>query len=98
VTPAIVGEITPLAQRGALLAIGTAITTTAGILSPFIMGSVIEGAATPLDGFYLGYRLCGAIMLLGGIIGAALMNPEREVERFSAGTAPPRRLSGEAAG
>jgi MFS transporter, ACS family, D-galactonate transporter len=85
--PAIVAEITPLAQRGALLAIGTAITTTAGILSPFVMGSVIQGAATPLAGFNTGYQLCGAIMLLGGLIGAALMNPERETERLATGSA-----------
>lgn len=93
VSPAVVGEITPVAQRGALLAIGTAISTTAGLLSPFIMGSVIEGAATPLAGFDTGYRLCGAIMLLGGLIGMALMNPEREAERFAAGAG----LSGEVA-
>jgi MFS transporter, ACS family, D-galactonate transporter len=89
--------LTPLAQRGALLAIGTAIGTTAGLLSPFIMGSVIEGAATPLAGFDTGYRVCGAIMLLGGLIGMALMNPERETERLAAGGPRPRRLTGEVA-
>lgn len=83
VSPAVVGEITPVAQRGALLAIGTAIGTAAGLLSPFVMGSVIEGAASPLAGYNSGYRLCGAIMLLGGLIGMALMNPEREAERLA---------------
>jgi MFS transporter, ACS family, D-galactonate transporter len=96
VSPAVVGEITPVAQRGALLAIGTAIGTTAGLMSPFIMGSVIEGAATPLAGFDIGYQVCGAIMLLGGLIGMALMNPEREAERFAAGPARPD-LTGEVA-
>lgn len=80
--PSIVGEITPVSQRGALLAIGTAIGASAGLLAPYVMGSVIENAATPLAGFHLGYSICGAIMLLGGIIGAVLMNPEREVERL----------------
>jgi MFS family permease len=81
--PSIVGEITPVAQRGALLAIGTAIGTSAGLLAPYVTGSVIENAATPLAGFHFGYSICGAVMLLGGIIGALWMHPEREVERLS---------------
>ncbi len=75
---AVVAEITPTAQRGALLAIGTAISTSAGILAPYVMGSVIERAATPLSGFNTGFMICGFIMLAGGIIGMALIRPERE--------------------
>jgi MFS transporter, ACS family, D-galactonate transporter len=97
VSPAVVGEIVSTAQRGALLAIGTAIGTTAGLLSPFVMGSVIQGAATPLAGFDTGYRVCGAIMLLGGLVGMVLMNPEREAERLTAGGPRPRQLTGEVA-
>ncbi len=63
---AVVSEITPVAQRGALLAIGTAVSTSAGLLAPYIMGSVIEAASTPLDGFNLGFAICGVIMLVGG--------------------------------
>ncbi len=74
----VIGEITPVAQRGALLAIGTAVSTSAGLLAPYVMGSVIEGAATPLQGFDTGFMICGAIMLVGGAIGMALIRPERE--------------------
>ncbi|MGH7055250.1 MAG: MFS transporter [Stellaceae bacterium] len=88
--PAIVSEITPVAQRGALLAIGTAIGTSAGLLAPFVMGSIIENAATPIAGFNLGYSICGAVMLAGGLIGAAVMHPEREVERLAVGLPPGR--------
>ena len=80
---AVVSEITPVAQRGALLAIGTAIATSAGILAPYVMGSVIEGAATPLDGFNTGFVICGVIMLVGGVIGMALIRPEREALRWA---------------
>ena len=76
--PAVVSEITPIAQRGALLAIGNAIGTSAGLLAPYVMGSVVDTAATPLDGFNTGFMLCGAIMLVGGLIGMTLMRPERE--------------------
>jgi ACS family D-galactonate transporter-like MFS transporter len=83
IVPAVIGEITPLAQRGAVLAIGNAVSTSAGLLAPYIMGSIIQGAATPLDGFNTGFMICGVIMLAGGIIGMALMRPEREAERWS---------------
>ena len=81
----VVGEITPVAQRGALLAIGTAVSTLAGLLAPYVMGSVIETATTPLAGFNTGFMICGIIMLVGGLIGMALIRPEREASRWPGG-------------
>jgi MFS transporter, ACS family, D-galactonate transporter len=83
ISNAVIGEITPLAQRGALLAISTAIGTSAGLLAPYVMGSVIENAPTPLDGFNTGFGICGWIMLVGGVIGAVLIHPEREASRWA---------------
>jgi ACS family D-galactonate transporter-like MFS transporter len=82
---AVVSEIAPVAQRGALLAIGTAVSTSAGLLAPYVMGSVIETAATPLDGFNVGFMICGVIMLAGGLISMALIRPERETLRWAGG-------------
>ena len=79
---AVVSEIAPVAQRGAMLAIGTAVSTSAGLLAPYVMGSVVETAATPLAGFNTGFMICGVIMLVGGLIGMALMRPEREAGRW----------------
>ena len=78
----VIGEITPISQRGALLAIATAVSTSAGLLAPFAMGSVVEKAATPLQGFDTGFMICGVIMLVGGTIGMALIRPEREKARW----------------
>src|SRR5215467_1705561 len=80
---AVVSEITPVAQRGALLAIGTAVSTSAGLLAPYVMGSVVETASSPLGGFNTGFMICGVIMLVGGVIGMALMRPERETMRWA---------------
>ncbi len=78
----VVSEVTPVVQRGGLLAIGTAVGASAGLLAPYVMGRVIESAATPLDGFNTGFMICGVIMLLGGAIGMALIRPEREATRW----------------
>jgi MFS family permease len=80
---AVVGEVTPAAQRGAMLAIGTAVASLAGLLAPYVMGSVIETAPTPLDGFNTGFFLCGLITLTGGAIAVAFVNPEREARQWS---------------
>lgn len=78
----VIAEITPVAQRGGLLAIGAAVSNSAGLLAPYVMGSVIERAATPLDGFNTGFMICGVIMLIGGLIGMALIRPERDKARW----------------
>lgn len=74
---AVVGEIVPVVQRGALLAIGTAVSTSAGLIAPYVMGSIIETAATPLAGFDTGFMICGIVMLLCGLTGVALIRPNR---------------------
>src|SRR6202040_1024422 len=79
----VVSELTPVAQRGALLAFGTAIATSAGLLAPYVMGSVVETAATPLAGFNTGFMICGVVMLVGGLIGMALIRPERDALRWT---------------
>jgi len=83
ISNAVVSEITPVVQRGALLAIGTAIATSAGLLAPYVMGRVVERAATPLDGFNTGFMICGVIMLVGGVIGTALIRPQRDAVRWA---------------
>jgi MFS transporter, ACS family, D-galactonate transporter len=80
---AVVSEIVPVAQRGALLAIGTAVSASAGLLAPYVMGSVVEAATTPLNGFNTGFMICGVIMLMGGLIGMALIRPERDALRWT---------------
>ncbi len=88
ITHAIVGEITPAGQRGALLAIGNAIGTMAGLLAPYVMGSLVENAATPLQGFNRGFVVCGMVMFAGGIIGMLFMRPERDARRLAMAQIP----------
>jgi MFS family permease len=86
---AVIGEMAPVTKRGALLAISTAVGTSAGLLAPYVMGSMIETAATPLDGFNIGFIICGVVMLMGGVAGMALIHPERETKRWNAGMSLP---------
>jgi MFS family permease len=85
--PAMLGEIAPDSQRGAVLAINSAVGTSAGILAPYVMGAVIEGAASAAEGYSNGFVICGIVTLIGALIGLLLMNPEKERAAFARATA-----------
>ena len=76
-SPAILSEITPASQRGAVLAINSAVGTSAGIIAPYLMGSVIEGAASAAQGYSNGFTVCGLVTLAGGLIGLLFLRPAR---------------------
>ncbi len=82
--PVILAEITPSAQRGAILGLASAVGTSAGIFAPTIMGWVLGHAATPLEGFNLGYQICGAVTIAGGLIGLIFLQPERQRAQLAA--------------
>jgi len=75
-SPAILAEIAPSSQRGAVLGINSAVGTSAGILAPFLMGSVIENAASAMEGYSFGFSICGVVTLVGGIIGLLFLRPK----------------------
>jgi MFS family permease len=84
VCPPMLGEFTPTAQRGAIISIYGGLYTLAGVFSAVVMGGVIEHATDPLAGYMSGFRLNGAIMLLSGLVGLALLRPNTERARLAA--------------
>jgi MFS family permease len=81
VCPPIIAGFTPVSQRAAVMAIFIAIHTSAGILAPAVMGSVIETAATTLEGYFTGYTITALVQLLGGLAGMVLLWPQSETMR-----------------
>jgi sugar phosphate permease len=70
-----ISEFTPIAQRGAVIAIFGAIYTLAGVIAPYVNGSMIENASSVLQGYQNGYMVSGSIQIAGGIAGLLLMWP-----------------------
>jgi sugar phosphate permease len=89
VCPPMLGEFTPVSQRGAVLAIYGAIYTLAGIAAPLVMGSVIQRAAAATDGYLTGFTINGVIMIISGLLGLLLMWPNTERARLLAASARP---------
>ena len=70
------------AQRGAVISIYGAIYTLAGILAPFVMGKVIQNAATPMEGYLTGFTINAVILIASGLLGLLLLWPNTERARL----------------
>ena len=82
VCPPMIGEFTPVSQRGAVIAIYGALYTLAGILAPYVMGSVIQRAAATLDGYMTGFTINACILVCSGLLGLLLLWPNTERARL----------------
>jgi len=82
VCPPMLGEFTPVQQRGAVLAIYGAIYTLAGMIAPSVMGVVIQNAVVPLDGYMTGFTINAVVMAASGLLGLLLLWPNTERARL----------------
>lgn len=87
-----IAEFTPTSQRGAVISIYGAIYTLAGIVAPYVMGSVVQAAATQHAGYMSGFMINGAILITSGISGLLLLWPNAERARLR-GAAIPQKLA-----
>ncbi|MBV9567694.1 MAG: MFS transporter [Hyphomicrobiales bacterium] len=86
--PALIGEISPVRQRGAMLGISNAFYTLAGLLAPTIMGMVVDVGANPKAGFGTGFEFAGLLIVAGGLAAMLLIDPKADLARFNAEVAP----------
>ena len=84
------GEFTPVAQRGAVIAIYGAIYTLAGILAPWVMGGVIQRASGILEGFMTGFTINAGILIVSGLLGLLLLWPNTERARLTSEVPQPK--------
>jgi MFS family permease len=92
VCPPMLGEFTPVSQRGAVIAIYGALYTLAGIIAPAVMGSIIQHAGGDImQGYLHGFVINGIVMISAGALGLLLLWPNTERARLlrrSAATTP----------
>ena len=84
------GEFTPVSQRGAMLAIYGAIYTLAGVAAPIVMGSMEQRAATPREGYISGFVINAVILIVAGLLGLLLLWPGTEKARLSRAAISPK--------
>jgi MFS transporter, ACS family, D-galactonate transporter len=88
--PPMIGEFTPVSQRGAVIAIYGALYTLAGMIAPLVMGAVIKHATTPLAGYMTGFTINAVIMAASGLLGLLLLWPNTERARLAASAQQPK--------
>ncbi|WP_426439020.1 MFS transporter [Bradyrhizobium genosp. P] len=86
VCPPMLGEFTPVSQRGAVIAIYGALYTLSGIMAPMVMGNVIQHAGAAMAGYMTGFTINAAIMAGSGVIGLLLLWPNTERARLTGST------------
>ena len=82
VCPPMLGEFTPVSQRGAVIAIYGALYTLAGIIAPAVMGSVIQRAGGLVEGYFIGFTINAAVLIGSGLVGLLLLWPNTERARL----------------
>jgi MFS family permease len=85
-----ISEFTPVSQRGAVISIYGALYTLAGIVAPVVMGSVIQRAAVPIDGYLTGFTINGVILIISGLLGLLLLWPNTERARLMRASPKPK--------
>ena len=90
-----IGEFTPVSQRGAVIAIYGALFTLAGIVAPAVMGSVIQRAGSMIDGYMTGFTINAVILVASGVLGLFLLWPNTERARLMAQSAEPKLAAAE---
>jgi MFS family permease len=87
-----VSEFTPVSQRGAMLAINNAVATSAGLIGPQVMGSVVQEAikarTSAVDGYMHGFMICGVMALGCRLIGMLFLRPQHEAARLAESQRP----------
>jgi MFS family permease len=84
VCPPMLGEFTPVSQRGAVISIYGALYTLAGIVAPSVMGKVIQNSGGLLDGYMTGFTINAVVLIGSGVLGLLLLWPNTERARLLA--------------
>jgi sugar phosphate permease len=84
---AVLGEVSPVPQRGAVLTIGNAIASTAGMIAPLVTGRFLDASATPIAGYEAGFVVCGIVVAAANVTGLLLIRPEDQARKFAAAPA-----------
>lgn len=79
---ALIGEISPPAQRGAMLGITNSLHTLAGLCAPYLMGFFVDGGANAAAGFRTGFTYAGLLVVAAGSVAALLIHPQADLHGF----------------
>ncbi|MFD0141646.1 MULTISPECIES: MFS transporter [unclassified Streptomyces] len=75
-----VSELAPPARASGALGVMNAVVTTAGLAAPALVGVMVDTQGT--DGYQNAVVITGAMLLVGGLLSATLVDPSRDRARL----------------
>ncbi|MGO4329171.1 MFS transporter [Cupriavidus sp. 2TAF22] len=84
-SPAMLAQVVPEAQRGSVLSIHTAVISLAGIVAPAVMGQLVQRHGMN-GGFDVGFTINALLLLVSGAMGLLWLNPERSAKALARAT------------
>ncbi|MFE5698623.1 MFS transporter [Streptomyces erythrochromogenes] len=84
------GRIVPAGRRGPVLGLVVGVASLGGVLSPVLLGRVVDAAPTAVAGYERAWLLTAALLAVSGACAAVFLRPERDARRLGvpADTAP----------
>lgn len=87
--PALVSEVVPQSQRGAIVAIYTALASSGGAIAPTIMGRIAQAlGSTGHHAYELGFTVGAALLIVAALVGLRWLHPERSSRTLHRSTTP----------
>ncbi|MEV0082818.1 MFS transporter [Saccharopolyspora sp. NPDC050642] len=79
---AVVSQISPTRQQPGALGFFLALQTLSGLFAPALTGALVDAAPTPGAGYAQAFQIFGLAVVVGGIVMALLVDPERDARRI----------------
>jgi MFS family permease len=79
---AVVSQISPTRQQPGALGFFLALQTLSGLFAPALTGALVDAAETPAAGYAQAFQIFGIAVVVGGIVMALLVDPERDARRI----------------
>lgn len=87
--PAMLAEMVPLAQRGSVIAIHTAVASLGAAIGPAVIGRLVQTyAATGGHAFEIGIGVTAAMLILAALVALRWLHPERSLHTPGEAAAP----------
>lgn len=87
--PAMLAEMVPLAQRGSVVAINTAVASLGAAIGPAVIGRLVQTyAATGAHAYEIGIGVTAALLIVAALAALRWLHPERSLRTLNEAAAP----------
>ncbi|MDQ0381576.1 MFS transporter [Amycolatopsis thermophila] len=78
---AAIGTAAAPSQRTSVLSLFIALQSTSGIVAPWVTGALVDTAGDRISGYNTAFLVLGALIAVGGLVAARLVDPGRDAAR-----------------